>query len=61
MEKPLGRYLQVRSYQIFKKGGAWQDLNFEREVAEKEGGNFFPWEGGEGVGLQIYKKKQKNN
>ena len=37
---------------FFKKGGAWQDLNFERGVAGKEGGSFFQG------GLQFYKKTQ---
>ena len=38
-----------------QKGGAWQDLNFDRGVAGKEGGNFFQGGGG-GGGLQFYKK-----
>ena len=25
----------------FRKGMTWQDLNFERRVAEKDGGNFY--------------------
>ena len=29
------------SYQILEKVGAFQDLNFERVVAGKEGGDFF--------------------
>ena len=29
------------SNQIFKKGGAWQDLNFQRGVAGKEEDDFF--------------------
>ena len=41
-----------------KKGGAWQDLNFEKGVAGKEGGNFF--RGGEGGGIaNLQKKKNK--
>ena len=36
----------------FQKGGAWQDLNFEMEVAGKEGGNFLQG------GLQFYKKNK---
>ena len=39
------------SSQIFKKEWAWQDLNFYREVAGKEGGDFFF--GGEG-GVEIF-------
>ena len=37
------------------KWGAWQDLNFERRVAGKEGETFIRW--GEGEGFQFYKKK----
>ena len=45
------------SYQIFKKGGgAWQDLNFYKGVAEKEGGDLF--QGGEGVQF-LHKKLTK--
>ena len=37
----------------FQKGGAWQDLNLERGVAKKEGGNFF-----RGGWLQFYEKNK---
>ena len=37
-----------------KGGGAWQDLNFQREVARKEGGDFF-----QGGGLQFFHIKNK--
>ena len=37
----------------FQKGGAWEDFNSGREVAGKEGGNFF--QGGEGAVLQKIK------
>ena len=35
----------------FQKGGAWQDLNFERGVAGKQGSNFFQ------EGVAIFTKK----
>ena len=38
----------------FQKGEAWQDLNFMRGVAGKEGGNFSR------VGLQFLQKEEKN-
>ena len=40
----------------FQKGEAWQVLNFEREVAGKEGGNFF--QGGGKVAI-LQKKATK--
>ena len=43
------------SYQIFKKGGTWQDLNFESRVAGKEGVTFSG-----GGGVQFLQKKQTN-
>ena len=39
------------------KGGAWPDLNFERGVAGKGGGNLFQGDGGKGVGVAIFTKK----
>ena len=36
----------------FSKKGAWQDLNFQRGLAGKEGSNFFQG------GLQFLQKKQ---
>ena len=41
------------SYQIFKKGRAWQNLNFEWGVAGKEMRNFF-----QGGGAAIFTKKK---
>ena len=47
----VGRVNKKRLLPNFQKGGTWQDLNFEKGAAEKEGGNFFQG------GLQLLQKK----
>ena len=53
-----GRRRDWTSYQIFKKGGAWQDLNFEREVAGKGGGRVTFFQGKAGGNFTKKKKKK---
>ena len=50
---PLSAGGALNLLQNFQKGGAWQDLNIERGVAGKEGGNFF-----QRVAIFTKKKKQ---
>ena len=50
---PLSSGGELNLLPNFQKGGGLTDLNFERWVAGKEGGNFFQ------EGLQFYKKKKK--